>query len=163
MQEDLPGDLPMASSEGQLRPLMVLDDIPARNMVWRAVQEHVSREGGLLTRQLVTLAVSQCLEGGGVNGLLPNPHTHLVYFLANSTKWYMSDELLDACRKVLGTIHLDACSDEEAQARVGAIRYITEDQDAINPSTAWGLLPPHELAGLPVNTFVRQCSWGDKS
>jgi phage N-6-adenine-methyltransferase len=48
----------------------------------------------------------------------------------DSDEWYTPDEILDAIRRVLGTIDIDVCSCKKAQERVRAKRWFSKADDA---------------------------------
>ena len=68
---------------------------------------------------------------------------------ANS-RWFTPIPIIDSARVVLGgTIDLDPASEEFANTRIQAKRFITQEEDALNPSTIWATEPVSVFLNAP--------------
>lgn len=59
-------------------------------------------------------------------------HTFKAVTSSNSVEWYTPPEIIDRVRELLGTIHIDPASSEEAQQWINAQTYYTRKDNGLN-------------------------------
>lgn len=148
----LEGGLPPCDSV--LRPLMKCK-VTDLSDIWSRILRVCREEGCDITERLVREYATPAWQKGG--------STTELWLTSESDKWYMSDELLQACLEVLVHIELDVGSDAVAAKRVGADEYIDEEKDAIDPETLWTVSEEHERHGMPVNMLCNAPGGEDRT
>lgn len=82
-------------------------------------------------------------------------------------EWYTPGKIVQAARRVLGTIDLDPASCYEAQKVVQAANYYTKEDDALRPDLEWHgklwLNPPYSMPLIKqfVTKLIRQYDAGN--